>query len=186
MEKVTIQQGDRTITLVFREFDDEINIDELTAIDYSNLYNELLTIPTLMNRVGILKADADNRYAQEKLSLAIYEATQEERYRKELVTRSGDKVKPATVSQLANAVTLDQGVQLRRKKLIRLAKEAAYMDSLYWAVKSKEQKLNKIGEKMPLTPEDFEREITEGVWNGILIKSKKSLVPSGRANRGNR
>lgn len=183
MDKVTIQQGEKVITLVFKEFDDEIDIDRLTFIDYSNLYNELLTIATLMNRVGLLKAEADNSYDAERLDLAIYEAQCAERYRKELVQRSGDKVKPATISQIENAVTLDEGVKLRRKKLLRLRKEAAYLDSLYWAVKSKEQKLNRIGEKMNLTPEDFEREIVEGVWNGILIQTKKPLIPDSR-NRG--
>lgn len=165
--------GDKSYILILEEFSREIDLDSITTIDYTNIYAELVTISTLLNRVGFLKAEADSGYASYKFNYEIYVAKQSEFYRKKLKVANGDSVKWPTVSQVENAVLLDEGVQLKKKKVLRLQKEAEQIDSLYWAVKDKSGKLNKISENMSLTPEDFERELIEGTINGILIRSHK-------------
>lgn len=165
--------GDKIFKLHFQEFDTDIDIDSLTQIDYNNIYAELITISSLLNRIGIWKAEADNAYALAKLDTDIYEAKQSEYYRKSLKRTERDKVKWPTKDEVANAVTLDESVQNRRKRVLRLKKESEYIDATYWAVKDKAKKLDKISEKMQLTPADFTRELITNKINGILIKAYK-------------
>ena len=168
-EVVHVHFKNKVIKLHFKEFDDHIDIDELTKIDYSNLYAELITVPALMNRVGLWKAEADNAVAESRLERDIKMAEVAS------LTRNNSS-KKLTVAEVAEAVTLDPSVQNLKRIRIRKGKEAGYLDSLYWAIKSKEQKLNRIGEKMNLSPEEFEKNLIEGTWNGILIKGRKNLI----------
>lgn len=180
-EIVKINFGEKIISLKFEEFDDEIDVDELCKVDYSNLYAEFVTIAALMNKVGIWKAQTENDHAEAKLSRDIYSAERAASLRRTLKTEGTDykgnpKIKSATKDEIDDAVLLDTVVQNHHKKVIRLQKEANYMDSLYWAIKSKEMKLNKLIEGMNITPEDFERELVEGKWNGIMIKMHQKLI----------
>ncbi len=180
-ETVKINFKDKIIELVFEEFESVIDVDLLTQIDYSNIYAEFVTIPALMNKVGIWKAESENDHADAKLARDIYCADRAENLRRELKTETTDykgnpKVKYPSQSEVENAVLLDTVVQNHYKKCIRLKKEADYMDSLYWAVKSKEMKLNKLIEGMKIHPEDFQSHLIEERWNGILIKAHKKLI----------
>lgn len=168
-EIVAIPFKEKTIQLHFTQFDHHINVDELCKIDYSNLYAELITIPALMNRVGMWKAEADNAVAEARLARDIKEAEVAK-----IINSS--KEKSLTGPQMIHALTLDPQVQNMRRIRIRRGKEAGYLDSLYWAVKAKEKKLDKIGERMNLSPEEFEKNLVEGNWNGILIKSRQNLM----------
>src|SRR5690554_110459 len=161
-----IEYGDRIVSLYGKSFSTEVDMDELTTIHYDNLIGEILTISTLMNRVGILKANAENALNETKLGHKILEAKKSEELRRKL-TKAGDGKSP-TVSQLENAVTLDEVVQESKMNYYTVVKQAAVVDSLYWAVKSKEMKLNHITQG--ITPEDFEKEILEGEINSVMIK----------------
>lgn len=179
-ETVTVDfGGDKIYRLHFQEFDQDVDVEGLTQIDYTNIYAELITISSLLNRVGIWKAQAENGYSSSKLEAEIYEAKQAAYYRKDLKRVDGDKVKWPTIKEVDTAVSLDEVVQNHRKKVIRMRKEADYMDALYWAVKDKAKKLDRISERMNLTPEDFNKELIEDSINGILIKAKKKLYKTG-------
>jgi len=170
-EVVNVHFNNKIIKLHFKGFDDIIDIDQLTKIDYSNLYAELITISALMNRVGLLKAQADNAQAESRLERNI------EMARIGASTRQNAKTSSEkTVGAINEAVILNPEYQRLQRARIRKGKEAAYLDSLYWAVKSKEKKLDRIGEKMNLTPQEFEKNLVEGVWNGILINASKKLI----------
>jgi len=180
-DNLTISFKNKLIKLHFEEFDDEVDMDEWTTIDYSNLYAEMITIPALMNRVGILKAQAERSAAHTKLSCKIAEAEKWGHYKKELKTvgayaNGAPKMQWATKDEIDAAVTLDEEIINQRKRVIRYDKEAGYLDALYWAVKAKEKKLDKIVEGMRISPEDFEKELVEGKVNGIFIKIKKQAI----------
>lgn len=178
---IIVHFKDKQINLHFDEFDENVNIDDLTRIDYSNLFAELITVPALMNRVGIWKAEADNAMEESRLARNIKAAELGEHYRKVLVTKDTyangkEKTKYPTKDEVDNAITLNPDWQKLQRIRLRKGKEAGYLDSLYWAIKSKEKKLDKIGEKMNLTPEEFERNLVEGKWNGIMIKVRENLI----------
>jgi len=165
--------GDKIFRLHFQDFDTDVDVEALTQIDYNNVHAELITISSLLNKIGIWKAQVENVYSDAKLDRDIYEAKQAEYYRKTLKRTEKDKIKWPTVKEVENAVTLDEVVQNRRKRVIRMRKEADYIDSLYWAIKDKAKRLDLISNKMNLTPEDFNRELVSDKINGILIKAHK-------------
>jgi hypothetical protein len=180
-ERVSIPYKSKTVHLIFEEFDEEVNIDDITAIDYSNLHSEFLTISALYNRIGMWRAECESEYERSCLHRKIQEAEKGEYYRKKL-TRQGSyangspKMIYPTKDEVDNAVILDEMIQNLHRKEIRLKKHYSYMDSLFWSIKSKEKKVEKLIEGVGLTPDDFEANIVEGKWNGILIKTTKNLI----------
>lgn len=170
-QTVTISFAESIINLTFTSFENDIDMDQYTAIDYSNLYSELITISPLINRVGIWRAQAEAAYDDFKLECGVYESQIGERLIKELSTiTSTSSIKVPGDERVKRNILLDDGVVLRRKKLNRLKLEFQILDNLYWALKEKGGKLNRISESMSLAPADFESNIIEGAINGYIIK----------------
>lgn len=166
-----IEVGKSIYHLKSTPFDPEFDLDELTKIHYDNLVGEILTIATLMNKVGILKADVDNEFREQALKVKILEAERSEYYRDGLSTNDGTKLKKPTIAEVENAVITDPEVQNQNRLLLKKQKYSEQIDALYWSVKSKEMKLNNFAGK--ITPEDFEDELLEGVINTVMIKKTK-------------
>lgn len=59
----------------------EIDVDDLMAIHYDNLVGEIITFPVVVNRLGLLLADAERSLAETKLNCAIVEAKLREEIR---------------------------------------------------------------------------------------------------------
>jgi len=178
-DNIVIHFKERIVTLHFEPIDSDIDIDDLVKIHYDNLIGEILTIATLMNRVGWLKAEAQDAVRQSSFELQIYEADIKEQYRRNSRSTSSDskgnqKVKYATKDEVDNSVLQDPGYVNKRKQTMRIQKEYDYIDSLYWAVKSKDQKINRIADH--LKPEEYEQEIVTGVVNGIMINVHRKLI----------
>ena len=65
--KIIIEEEDKTIVLISSDEDEEINLEEVTTINYSNLYGEAVTISALLNKVGMWKADYERKAKEAKL-----------------------------------------------------------------------------------------------------------------------
>ena len=163
METIKIDINDKIVLLSYSEWDTDINMDDLTRIDYSNLYGELVTVSALLNRVGILKADIDNEYDRAKLDLSVFEAQKSKEIRK---TNLSLGIK-TTVDSLNDELSLDPQVIAKRKYVINLKKNSAYADALYWGVQSKDKKLSVL--MKGVTPEEFANNIIEGTINTFKI-----------------
>lgn len=177
--RTIIHIDDNPLELIMADFDSEINVDEITSIDYSNLFGEAVTISTLLNRIGILKARAEAIYAEKKLEFDIYEATQRKRLRREAAMNSNyfkvdDQQIKLTENSLEEAIVIDAGWQVNKKNVIKAQETLNKVDSIYWAISSKSKKLEVM--LKPITPEEFYNELMEGTVNGILIKKRKSIT----------
>lgn len=177
--RTIIHIDDNPLELIMADFDSEINVDEITSIDYSNLFGEAVTISTLLNRIGILKARAEAIYAEKKLEFDIYEATQRKRLRREAAMNGNyfkieDQQIKLTENSLEEAVIIDEGWQVNKKNVIKAQETLNKVDSIYWAISSKSKKLEVM--LKPITPEEFYNELMEGTVNGILIKKRKSIT----------
>ena len=177
--KTIIHIDSQPLELVMADFDSEIDVDEITSIDYSNLFGEAVTISTLLNRIGILKARAEAIYAEKKLEFDIYEATQRKRLRREAAMNSNyfkvdDQQIKLTENSLEEAIIIDAGWQVNKKNVIKAQETLNKVDSIYWAISSKSKRLEVM--LKPVTPEEFFNELVEGTVNGILIKKRKSIV----------
>lgn len=177
--RTVIHIDNQPLELIMADFDSEINVDEITSIDYSNLFGEAVTISTLLNRIGILKARAEAIYAEKKLEFDIYEATQRKRLRREAAMNSNyfkvdDQQIKLTENSLEEAIIIDEGWQVNKKNVIKAQETLNKVDSIYWAISSKSKKLEVM--LKPITPEEFYNELMEGTVNGILIKKRKSIT----------
>jgi hypothetical protein len=172
MEIKIIQIGNKSFKLMFEDFDEELDIDSLLKIDYSNLIGEIITFPVIVNRFGILLAEAESQAAEAKLNLEVFEAKTKERLRIELAERNGGK--SPTVEALNNAVVSNKAYQAMRKKLIEAQKTRDYINSIFWASKDKSEKLNKLS--LTIQQGDITDKMIEGKINNVLIKQTKKLI----------
>jgi hypothetical protein len=171
MKKI-INVGGQTLAIVYEEFDEKVDLDSLLKIDYSNLMGEIITFPIIVNRFGLLLADAESAVAEAKLTLEIYEAKAKERFRVQLMGENGGK--NPTVDALNSAVIQDKGYQQMKRKYIDAQKVRDYLNSAFWSAKDKSAKLDKLS----LTIQDGELpdEVLERRVNGIKVKKVKKTI----------
>lgn len=175
-ESTYVHFNERLIELKFGSFDDVIDVDRLTSIDYSNIYGEAITVSALFNKIGLLKAESERIYQEKKLDRDVYEANLKKTLRRQAAENGGrfkvgeEEIK-LTEGSLTEAVMLDQAFQILSKNVFKAKADVDKIDAMFWAIKDKSQKLNNL---LPqIVPEDFEKEIIEGVVNTILIKVHK-------------
>lgn len=178
-EQIVVEGNDRMFVLTIEDFDKELFVDDVLRIDFSNILGEVLTFPVLMNRVGLMRAEMQQILNDKKLELNVYEAEMKDYYRKKLISKTPDtkgeiKIKPPSNDVVDSAVIKDEGYQQKYKQWSKVQKNFDIIDSFYWACKSKDDKLNKLSEK--LRPEEFEKELLEDTINGIMIKAKNKLI----------
>lgn len=172
MEKRIIQIGGNTYKLIFDNFDEDVDIDSLLKIDYSNLIGELVTFPVILNRFGILLSEAESQVAETKLNMDVYEAKTKERLRIELAEQNNGKA--PTVEALNNAVVSNKAYQAMKRKYIEVVKTRDYINSIFWAVKDKSDKISSLLKQSEIT---LETDVMPERLNGIFIKKQnKQLI----------
>lgn len=175
---MVINLGDQIIKMVYEDFDDEIDLDEITKIRYDNLYGEAVTIPALLNKIGMIKAKAEEILAFKKLQFETYEAQTRKSFRREAAKNSGkvniegEEIK-LTEKALDEIILLDEGWQVKKKNQISAQTDLAMVDSIFWAIKAKDGKLSNL--LKGITPDELANELIEGKINGILLKKRPSL-----------
>lgn len=171
MARKTIKLGDQLYTLSYQEFDDEVDIDELLTIDYSNLIGEMVTFPIIVNRIGLLLADAESKLSETKLNRDVMEAKVKERLRKELLEKNG---KAPTIDMVNDSMIQDAGYQAVYRKYIDAQKTRDYISSLFWSAKDKSSKLDKLS--LTIQAGDVDEKLIEGTVNRVTIKKSKRLI----------
>ena len=172
MQKKLITVGDTTYKLLFDDFDEDMDIDSLLKIDYNNIIGELVTFPVIVNRFGILLAEAESKVSESKLNLEVFEAKTKERLRNELAEANGGK--NPTVEALNNALLMNKSYQALRRQFIEIQKTRDYVNSIFWSAKDKTSKI----EKLSLTVQngDIPDSVIEGRVNNVLIKKTKKII----------
>lgn len=171
MQKKIIQVGENTYKLLFDDFDEDMDIDSLLKIDYSNIVGELITFPVIVNRFGNLLAEAESKVAESKLNLEVFEAKTKERLRSELAEVNGGK--NPTVEALNNALLMNKSYQAMRKSYIEVQKTRDYINSIFWSAKDKSDKISILLKSSEIT---LETELIENRVNGVLIKRQEKLI----------
>lgn len=171
MAKITVSIGDKVFRLISDDFDEDIDVDTLLKIDYSNLLGELITFPVIVNKFGRLLADCESKVSEDKLNLDIFESKLKEKLRIELQDEKG---KAPTVDALNNAVLSNVGYQALRKKMIKTQKTRDYVNSVFWSAKDKSAKLDKLS--LSVNNTDLNENIIEGKINGVMVKKNKPLI----------
>jgi hypothetical protein len=164
-----INIGDSCYILKFDEFDEDVDIDSLLKIDYSNLLGEMITFPTVVAKFGNMLAEAESQVNEKKLDLDITEAKLKEKYRLQLMEANGGK--SPTVDQLTTAVIQDKVFFAKKKSYISAQKTRDYMLTTYLAAKDKSEKINKVF--FQAHPGDIPEQVIEGRMNSTMIKKAK-------------
>jgi hypothetical protein len=173
MKTINITVGDKICQLTVKMFDDEIDVETLLKIDYSNLTAELITFPVIVNRFGLLLADMESKVSEAKLNLEIYEAKKKEEIRRALTEQEEDKkgniktIKP-TIDEINSGLIKDKIYQVHKKAVFKAQKERDYINSIFWASKDKSNKLDKLS--MSIQPGDVDEKFIAKAINGIEIK----------------
>ena len=170
MKKV-IQIGENAYQLRFDEFDEEMDIDALLRIDYTNLIGEMVTFPVIVNRFGNMLAEAESKVAEVKLNIDILEAKLKERLRIELSEANGGK--NPTVDALNNSILLDKAYQVMRKKYVETQKQRDYINSIFWSCKDKSDKISILVKSSDIT---MNTDLSEAKINNVLVKKREKLI----------
>lgn len=174
--KIEIGEG-KFITLIHDDFDDIINVDDLTRIDTSHIYGEAVTISAALNRIGLLRAATKQRIDDIKLRLKIFEGNYKAGLRKQAANEGGffkmrvgneDVKVKATERALDTCFETDKKWIELKQQYIRYENNFDSLDSLYWSCNNKAAVLKNL--VSGTTPEEFIKELVEGKINGILIK----------------
>jgi len=137
-------------------------------------------VPAVLNRIGVMRAEAESEYQKRKLILQVTEADARKGLRYEaskngnkfLSEVSGEMVPiKMTEKSLEEAVVSDKDIILLREEVIDAEKAFKVLDNLFWAISSKDKKLNNL--MKAVTPEDFLGNLVEGRINGIMIKKSR-------------
>lgn len=174
MAKKVISIGKETYVVRFEEFDDDIELEDLLKIDYSNILGEMLTFPIIVAKLGNMLADAESKVNEKKLNLDVQEAKLKEEYRVKLSELNGGK--NPTVDALSTAVLIDKRYEVYNKMLIEAKKIRDYMLTIYLAAKDKSEKINKVFYQT--SPQDIPDGVIEGRINGAIVKKydKRQLI----------
>ena len=172
MQKKLITVGDTTYKLLFDDFDEDMDIDSLLKIDYSNIIGELITFPVIVNRFGNLLAEAESKVSETKLNLEVFEAKTKERLRVELAEANGGK--NPTVEALNNALLMNNAYQVMRKRLIEVQKTRDYINSIFWSAKDKSSKLDKLS--LTVQGGEIPAGVIEVRVYYVLVKKTKKII----------
>lgn len=172
---ILVHFNETPVTLVTNGFEDTVDIDSLTSIDYSNLYGEAVTVSALLNKVGLLRAEAERVVSEKKLEKEVYEADMKKGWRREANRNGGkftieDEEIKLSEKALDEALLLDEDYQKLCLEYIEAQKNFSVLDALQWSVQDKSKKLNNL--LKPVTPQEFLSELVEGKVNSFLIAKK--------------
>ena len=170
MERKVLNIGGQEYIFRLGTFEDDIDVEKLLKIDYSNLIGELCTFSLVVNKLGLMLAETESKVSEIKLNSEIFEAKLKEKLRVNLAEANGGKA--PTVDALNSAVTMDKGYQAIQRSLIEAKKNRDYLLTMYLAAKDKSEKLNKLS--LQIQPGDIDASMLEGEINGIVIKKNKS------------
>ncbi len=174
--KIVVHVGDEPLILLSENFSEEIDIDGLTKIDYTNLLGESVTISALLNKIGILRAEGEKQLSDAKLDCDIYEANIRKKWRNEASRNNGKFILDGEEIKLSEkaldeAVLLDVTYQKKKREIIEAQKDFNILDSWMWAITDKSKKLANL--LKPVVPEEFMEELIEGKVNSFIIKKPK-------------
>ena len=156
--EILVHFNDVPVTLVTNGFEETVDIDKLTSIDYSNLYGEAVTVSALLNKVGLLRAEAERAVSEKKLEKEVYEADMKKGWRREANRNGGkftieDEEIKLSEKALDEALLLDEDYQKLCLEYIEAQKNFSVLDALQWSVQDKSKKLNNL--LKPVTPQEF-------------------------------
>lgn len=181
-QTTSITIGDHTLVLFYRQYGEDFDVEDILRIDLEKLPMEMITFPVVLNRLGILLADANNELKAAEIDLEIYIAKRREEIRNQLINNreSGERMTVDDMRFRQEAkLKIDPVFKVKTQIVNKLTKVRDYVSSLFWSAKDKSEKLNFLASnlKSGRTLEDLIGEgFARGHMNGVTIKKSKPLI----------
>lgn len=167
--------GKNVYEIEFQEFEEEIDVDDLMTIHYDNLVGEVITFPVIVNRLGLLLADAERSLAETKLTCEIMEAKIREEARIELNMEEGRR-KAVTIDEVNTTIYQNPLYKANKIKLFEAQKTRDYVASLLFSAKDKSAKLDKLSLSIPAG--DIEEHLLQAKANSVAkVRKRRQLIP---------
>ena len=137
------------VTIVYAEFDGDIDVDAITETHYDNLSGEEMETTRILNGLSELKAETEDVYERAKFETKRVAAQVKNKLRREAaenkgkVDSGGVEIK-VTDDCLKELVYLDKGYQKAANNEYKAKKDFEIVSPLYWQVKAKMDKINHI------------------------------------------
>lgn len=154
----------------FKEIDsNEINFEKILRIDFSQLLAELCTFPIFMAKIGVLLSQA-----KKELAISIFEDEKlQANLRKKARAYYNSIGEKSTIQQIDDFVTTSEEYNKSFREIQDLKESLDYVENIYWACKSKDDKLSKLSltlEKGSLKlPKNLKINTVEIVNSTVLI-----------------
>lgn len=171
MKEIKVSLGSKVIRFKVGEFDENMDLDSILRIDYSNIIAEILTFPVIVNRLGVLATEMDNLVQEKELDVTIYKSKAKIRIREELELENDKK---PTVSEIEDRMRSEAKYKLKKRMLFKLIKEKEYMYKAYLSAKDKSHKLDRLS--MSLTKDEFDESSIQKQMNRIHYKIQKGKI----------
>jgi len=170
MEKITVNLGERVLTISVDLFADDIDVDKLLKIDYQSLIAEVATFPVILNRFGLLLAQMNNRKNEVELGYRIFKA----KIREEARIYYENKGIKWTLDMIDSYQRKSPVYRAKSTQVNNVKKEQEMINSIYWAAKAKADILQKLS--LTIQPGDIDLKQLIKTYNGITIKSQDVLI----------
>ena len=153
----------------FNQFDEDVNLDKILQINPHRIPAEIITFPSILNRLGILLAEATNAVKEQELNLEVKTAQTKERLRIDLLKEKKENKYTNDDVNYFMRTRLDSDAKLRvaKAKLLKAEKNKEILNSIYWAAKDKSDKLSSVFEKVKSDEVMLDR--LTGEFNGVKI-----------------
>lgn len=172
MAEVRINLGEKVLIVKTDLFDkqEEIDIDKFLQVDYKNLIAEIITFPVILNKLGILLSQMDNKLAEAELDLKIWKAKKRESTR----LKYESEKKKWTIDIVDDLMRSDAIYKAKYVKFNSVKKQRDYINSIYWSAKAKDDKLSKLS--LTLQPGMVDTKDIVPELNGIRISIREPRI----------
>ena len=165
MKSFNIITSNGQVNLTSEVLPNDLNLDLILTIDPSNITGDCLITPLLLNKLGILKAEAENALETHEFESNILEANLAQAIRKE---SDGKKL---TIKELDDQLLSNNNFRAAHLKRIELKKMVKIVDSAYRACISKDTKLSKM---LNIAPEDCSSEVLSKAIQKAINRNLKN------------
>lgn len=180
-QSTSITVNGKTVIVSYREYTEEFNVEDVLRIDLERLAIEMITFPVILNRFGMLLAEANDAVKAAELDLDIFCATRREYWRNWLIDNreAGEKLTQDDMKfKQESRLKGDPVYKAKQKILSEKIKVKDFVSSIFWAAKDKSEKMNFLANTLK-GGKSFEELIDEGFlkgqMNGVLVKVGRPL-----------
>jgi len=165
----------RKMRFILKELPEDIDVDRLMQIDYSNLSAEQATLPTLMYKLGVLLAEMENEVRLSELNLRKIKAILADEAREEIPKRKNGKA--ATNDEVTEYYRQSPKYDIVNRKVSKDMMRRDIVQSAYWSMKSKQDSISNLCTGMSIQQFQEQMITAKGkTYNLVKIVASKDVI----------